>query len=706
MKHQNTINILALAICMATTSTMAQTAGKVESTAAQYLAAQVDSLNKKLYVYSDYSDSRNYFTQRGLMKSGDNVPTPQMNEAHETALSGTSAIQMQITLSPTQWAGYYFGNGIQNNGATPQFDWGDNSAGINLTGASKLVLHAKTTADEPTRINFFIGGNGSGKQYPDSDRKETGYVSLNQEWQKFEIPLEGADLSYLSGGFGWVTNFGALVNNTNTTETATVTILLDEIYYEFQEPRIAPTFPASYEAVPLNEDGYFINSVAYSYDLAVATLALSYAGKTEQALSIADGLLFALRHDRKFDLPERGLRNGYAAGNPSSFPGWTSAAGKAPFAKLTGFQDIVSQEWWEDYYSDSFSTGNNAWAILAFIEAYRISNNKDYLAAACDVADYIHTLRDNTNGGFKGGWEGFDDNQQQAGYISTEHCIDIFSAFTRLADELSALYSPDLKKVSLYQSDAAHARDFVVRMYDQEQGLFYTGTKPDGKTINRDVYPLDVNTWGLMAFYDDPAINQKQILATIENRFAVDGMYDFNDDRDGIWWEGSLQKIIAEKIAGNPEKAAEQLAVANAAAQPDGSITAADRDGVTTGIWLEGVGDDGQPKGNEWKYNKRVHTGATAWLAFAQLGVNPLDPRRSQTDINIHPAVTRARSYVLDGRLHVTGVSKNTPIRIYSVTGREIAHNGSSDGDTFSCPLPARGTYIVTAGTKNWKVVF
>jgi hypothetical protein len=165
-------------------------------------------------------------------------------------------------------------------------------------------------------------------------------------------------------------------------------------------------------------------------------------------------------------------------------------------------------------------------------------------------------------------------------------------------------------------------------MYDAEQGLFYTGTKSDGVTVNKDIYPLDVNTWGLMAFHNDTAIDVKKILATVESRFAVSGMYDFNDDRDGVWWEGSLQKVVVEKVIGDDAKYRAQLSIANAAANADGSITAADRDGVTTGIWLEGVDADGNAKGAEWKYYKRIHTGATAWLAIAQLGVNPLDPNR------------------------------------------------------------------------------
>ncbi|MDR2120465.1 MAG: hypothetical protein LBP64_06290 [Tannerella sp.] len=679
-------------------------AGADGSPAAEWLAAQVDAHSGRLYVYADYSDSRNAFTQRGVMGEG-RVDDPVMDEACAEAYAGITSVRVHVPLAANSWSGYYFGNGFLEAGGAPGFNWGDVRAGMDLRGARKLVFHARAESGRGARVNFFVGGVGSGKRYPDSGRKETGYVVLTDEWKRFEIDLAGVDLSYISGGFGWV------ANRTSNPDKNNIVFYLDEIYYEFTSPRPVPVFPASYAAVPLDREGYFINSVAYSYDVAMTTLALSYAGKTEQAYRVADGLLFALYHDRKFAAPARGLRNGYSAGDPTSFPGWVSASGKSPFAKLTGFFDVASQVWFEDYYSDSYSTGNNAWAILAFLEVWRQSKKTEYLEAACAVADYIVTLKDNANGGFKGGWEGFDDSQQKAGYISTEHCIDIYSAFSQLACELEKSgHTPSGgHNAAFYRENAAYARTFVMRMYDSAGGFFYTGTKPDGKTVNRDVYPLDVNTWGLLAFYNDPAIDVRKILSAIEERFAVEGgLYDFNSDTDGTWWEGSLQKIVAEKVTGNDAKYRAQLAVANAAAEADGSITAADRDGVSTGLWLEGVNPDGTPKGNEWKYNRRVHTGATAWLAIAQLGRNPLEPCVSQSG-SVQPVAARMQALVRDGRLHVSGLGQNTPVKVYTASGGEVACIVSPTGavtETFVCDLPARGVYIVTAGTESRKVIY
>jgi hypothetical protein len=712
MKHFNYIRkirclsipikaFLTLACCLSATFVIR---GEGNSPAANWLSAQVDALSGKLYVYSDYSDSRNAFTQRGVMSYG-SVADPQMDEASSAAFLGATAIKVNAQINSGCWSGYYFGNGILEANGAPQFNWGDVRAGMNLQGAQKLVLYARAEQGQTASVNFLIGGNGSGKPNPDSGRKETGYKTLTQEWQRFEIDLAGVNLSYISGGFGWVTSEYANPGKNN------IIFYLDEIYYEFAAPRPDPVFPASYAVVPLDNDGYFINSVAYSYDLAMTVLALSYAGKKEQAYKVADGLVFALNNDRKFSPIERGLRNGYGAGNPQSFPGWVSSSGKAPFAKLTGFFDINSQQWWEDYYSDSYSTGNNSWIIIALLEVYRQSGKSEYLEAACTIANYICTLKDEINGGFKGGWEGFDDNQQKAGYSSSEHCIDIYSAFSQLAAILESADSSipaESKGVQFYRDNAAHAREFVMRMYDPVQGLFYTGTKPDGTTTNKDVYPLDVNTWGLLAFYNDPAVDVQKILTTIENRFRVGNMYDFNDDRDGVWWEGSLQKILVEKVVGNEAAYQAQLSIVNAAAEADGSITAADRDGVTTGIWLEGVNPDGSHKGNEWKYNKRVHVGATAWLALAQLGCNPLDPNRSKNNVAL-PADTQTKAFVRNGRLYVAGLAPKTPVGVYSADGKKVVSGESSPeigAETFVGNLPVRGVYFVTTGKDNCKVIY
>jgi len=624
-----------------------------ESKAAQWLAMQVDEYSKRLYVYADYSDSKNVFTQRGFMGSG--VAGPVIDEACPEAYSGITSIKVTAPVRAGGWSGYVFGNGILEQGSiVPQMDWGEHDAGLNLTGATKLVIHARA-ADGQTAIIEFRMGTISGK-YPDSGTKSSGLVTLNDQWKTIEIDLQGINLSRIAGGF-------AFFINDNNQGKSSVTVYIDEVYYEFTTPRADPVFLSSYEPVSLDKTGSFINSYAYSYDAAMTVLALAYAGKTEQAAKVADALLFAFENDRKFSVTERGVRNGYASGNPSSFPGWYSETGKTYFAKLAGTFDLVENIWKEDYYSDSYSTGNNAWILLSFLKIYSDTHNSKYLDAARRMAEYLRTLRDDVNGGFKGGWDGFDNLQTQATYISTEHNIDLYSAFRQLGN---IVMKTDEITAAQYYADAEQAKKFVFNMYNAEEGFFYTGTADDGVSINHTIHPLDANTWAIQSFFDEPEFDAVKVMAYIENnlRDPVSGFYKFSEKTlTGYWTEGSYQKIVSDWVMGNIPKYQQQRAQLNAEAKPDGSITASNIDGLKTGFYL---GD-----GSEWIYDKRVSVAATAWKAIAELGVNVLDPNLYQ-DISTGNAFLSAVSpkvFINNGMFYVNNAVTGETIQIYTVTG-------------------------------------
>jgi len=92
--------------------------------------------------------------------------------------------------------------------------------------------------------------------------------------------------------------------------------------------------------------------------------------------------------------------------------------------------------------------------------------------------------------------------------------------------------------------------------------------------------------------------------------------YDFNTDRDGVWFEGTAQASLAYAAVGDTARAEEILAYLTDNENENGSITAADRDGVSTGFFIIGTG-------LPWIYGKQVHIGATAWLSLAESGENP-----------------------------------------------------------------------------------
>jgi hypothetical protein len=572
------------------------------SAGANWLESELAAQDGLLWVYRDNSDGLNNFTQKAFM--GDNYRTiPEMDEGAE-AHSGTSGIMAELDTTKHIWGGYMFLNGTLEAGSnSPRANDGRLDAGIDLTGAETLTFYAKGESGEE-HVDFFAGGFGweEGRRNadnPDSTQQiSLGTVDLTEDWRKYQFSLANADLSSIACGFGWV------VSSAGNVGLTTVRFYMDDIRYEFAEDTPRPLFLQSYASAKPGTDEAIINNFAYLYDNAVAALALSYAGKVERSLQIADAIVYAYRHDRYYS--DGRMRNAYSSGKPASFPGWTSGKGEE-FARIPGFYDATAKEWYEDFYAVSTSPGNLAWAVLALCQASKDAPGADeYLSAAKGMGDFILTLRSET-GGFTGGYEGWEPSPTKVTYKSTEHNIDLITVFAKLAD---------LTGDSRYADGSAHAKAFVLSMYDPKENLFYTGTGEDGVTPSKEVLPLDSNTWALLALGDDFKDGAK-VMDSVERTMGVDGGYDFNSDKDGVWFEGTAQAALAYKLLGNEDKYHKILDLLNARAEPDGSITAADRDGVSTGFMVSGTDIP-------WNYGKRVHVGATAWLAFAQLGVNPL----------------------------------------------------------------------------------
>jgi len=482
-----------------------------------------------------------------------------------------------------------------------------------------------------------MGGLGWGNPFatfPDSAKVFMEYgnyggtytVRLNQEWTQYEILLPaGTDLSRVGCGFAWTVS--TLFNSVGE-----VTFYMDDIRYEFAEPRGTPAFIQSYESVhPATKEGT-INNFAYTYDNALAAMAMSYAGNHAAARRIADALVYAVWNDRTFD--DGRLRNVYSSGDPRSFPGWESNKGEE-FARMPGFFNLEMNRWDEDFYAASSSTGNLAWAILALCEVYKNTpeaGRAAYLDAAVAIAELIRTDMwcDRGAGGFTGGFQGWDDDNtgnisKPVTYKSVEHNIDLITAFSLLAT-----FTGQAK----YAEASAHAQTFVLSMYNDVEGYFHMGTGEDGVTVNEGVLPLDCNTWAILALGDSFSLADGQkVMSYVEATMAkAAGGYGFFESADpGVWHEGTAQVALVYLFLSDKAKAAGEtalsaayrdnyeriLAYLNGQANVDGSITAADRDGVPTGLKVEGTADD-------WLYGHRTHVGATAWLAFAQLGVNPL----------------------------------------------------------------------------------
>jgi hypothetical protein len=413
---------------------------------------------------------------------------------------------------------------------------------------------------------------------------------------KFDRPID-KDLSSVIGGFCWVTD-----TNMNP---AGCTIYLDDMRYDharLDEPRFLQSF-----VTLAGPDEHILNNFASSYDNALAILALTLSDDTnrlQRARLIADAFLLAMEHDR--DFTDRRVRNVYRAGDVLD-----PFTGKA---LLHGWWDADLERWLEDRESVGSSVGNVAWAGMALLRVHRLTGETNYLEGAKHLGAWIASNTwDNTGpGGFTGGYFGWpaappEDNGWHA-WKSTEHNLDswrLFDALYRHTGDVA------------WSNAAQHALAFVESMWDAEEQFFHVGTLEDGITINTNLLALDPNSWGVAAFGENPEPYLGALLWAERKCLTKDAGFrgfDFNDDRDGIWFEGTAQMALAYAWAGWTGAAESYLKelrrAQREALNTDGKgIVAASRDNLSTGL--------------SWMYHARPHVGATSWYLMAGMGYNP-----------------------------------------------------------------------------------
>ena len=131
--------------------------------------------------------------------------------------SGKTCIKITYTAKGSQragWMGLYWQN--------PANNWGDQMGGYDLTGYNKLTFWARGEAGGEVISEFKIGGIRGA--YSDSDSVTIGSITLTKKWKKYEIDLEGLDLSYISGGFG--------LSASSRNNPEGFNIYLDDVRYE------------------------------------------------------------------------------------------------------------------------------------------------------------------------------------------------------------------------------------------------------------------------------------------------------------------------------------------------------------------------------------------------------------------------------------------------------------------------------------------
>jgi len=268
------------------------------------------------------------------------------------------------------------------------------------------------------------------------------------------------------------------------------------------------------------------------------------------------------------------------------------------------------------------AAGNQAWAGMALAHLAHVTKDAKYRDGALRIGEWL--LRETSDTRGTGGFTaGYGSDGKKLEWNSTEHNIDMVGLFGMLHQ---------LTKDRKWHHARKHARKFVKSMWDEKEGRFHIGTKPDGVTINRDEYiPEDVQSWGYLALRSDryrQALdwNIANLEVTDDSnpaqpvvgvRFAWQLKQEHQGKNDNtVWLEGTAHMALALRVSGkkkHKQKAGvyldsihkEQLHGPNA----DGKgIQANSREGFSGG-------DD--------KNHTSLHTGTTAWYIMAKQELNP-----------------------------------------------------------------------------------
>ncbi len=318
-------------------------------------------------------------------------------------------------------------------------------------------------------------------------------------------------------------------------------------------------------------------NAAYVYDNALAGLALLAAGDRGNAARIGMALEIAQNHDRFYK--DGRLRNAYQAG------------AMAVPAKLPGWWDAKAGRWNEDPYQAGSQTGPLAWAMLLWAALGQT-------AAANRAADWLDD-RLRAGSGYYGGFYGFEPNPLKLLWQSTEQNTDVYAVCRKLDR----------------QDDAAHAKDFLLSMFDPARGIFNAGTGPDGR--KNPLVAADAGIWPFLAGLGTP-VSARAAIAALRHGAGI----GFSSASSGIWLEGTAFASLA--LARQNDALAKSFTASIAAnTGPTGYVYASVAEMLATGLTVGPALAPGEVP-QKFNYFRRQALAPTAWAALATLDINPL----------------------------------------------------------------------------------
>lgn len=615
------------------------------SWAIEYLRNEQDRWQGKIVLYDDRESGAHAFFPGNW---AGNTSALTMDPAFTgTLVAGTTAIK--ITYRPTaldwpRWASITW--------AYPDRNWGG-QPGRDLPGATRLSGWIAGTGTIDVKIGGVNWPPDNNPALPNQDPfGREGQIALSNEWKPFVIDIPaGVSRKNVIGGF------------TIGFQSA-ATVYLDELAYDTDVDKNTLRLVRSY--VPLvDEADDPIRNVAFVYDNAVLALAfLSHSGPStppdkknadqkeseNRAFALLDAFCWAQAHDRSYR--DGRWRNGYAVG-PLADPATNSA-------RLPSIWDKTLDAVREDRYVVSSDVGNVAWACLALLSGCEILSQRHrspeddhrlqtYLATAARAAEWVHrdNFVDDDWGGYAGGFEGREvptkkpDGPGKLAWRSVEHNLDYWVVCKKLNL---------LTHEQQWEDRAAHAKRFVLGMWNGDQGFFWAGRKNKGEEINQDAVPLDAQTWSVLAMGQDPDFRQTTgwkngpdippCIKWVEKACKVNERghsgFRFSDKGSNCWPEGAAQLAAVYRYLDRPERAQQILAeivsscpVESPSRASTFSVSGPDVGGGIKAAYPVDAGtgfikDFGGRKPEQWFFKSRYHVGATSWFVLAsQSDCNP-----------------------------------------------------------------------------------
>jgi hypothetical protein len=262
--------------------------------------------------------------------------------------------------------------------------------------------------------------------------------------------------------------------------------------------------------------------------------------------------------------------------------------------------------WYTAYYCHSHEVqqtyqhaGPILWVTLAIAHYERATGDLTrYRATALNALRWVLQFQQ-ADGGINGGYEL---DGSLVPWCSTEHNQDAYGALTYFG----------------LHNEAAAVKSFLDNQTWDRVNQRFMGGRGDPRD------PLDVNAWGIAALgasgphayansLDYALLCHRSIQSIMHGnqRITIDG-FDFNSDKDDIWFEGQSEMALAFKLLGREAEADHFIGEIIKIQQADG--------GTGVRYSLKGSYND------YWTMADTKSVSASAWLIFAIYGFNPLRP--------------------------------------------------------------------------------